>query len=298
MNNKLYHKSVMVQEVLEYLKPSSGKIYVDATFGAGGHTKAILEAEPNCTVIAIDIDQNAINLNSSELKEKYGDRLKIFWGNFTNITSFLKSIKIEKIDGILADFGTSQYQIKNTPGFSFNIESSLDMRMSPSHCKTTAYDIINKAQERELADIFYKFGQEFNAKKIAQAIINYRKEIGPVKTTKQLANIIESIVEKKNKIKFNIHPATKVFQALRIFTNNELNSIKSLLAQSINLLKSNSSLVCISFHSLEDTIVKQFFKENIDHFNILTNKVVTASAKEIEENKSSRSAKLRAALKK
>lgn len=296
MNDKIYHKSVMVKEVLEYLKPSDGGIYVDATFGSGGHTQAILEANPNCKVIAIDIDQNAINLNATALKEKYNDRLHVIWGNFINITKFLKSMSINKIDGILADFGTSQYQIKHKPGFSFNIESILDMRMSPGHSKVTAYDIVNKSQELELTDIFYKFGQEFNAKKIAKAIVKYRKEVGPIKTTSQLVNIIESVTTKNRP--GCIHPATKVFQALRIVANNELNSIKSLLAQSVKLLKSNGAIVCISFHSLEDTIVKQFFKDNIQDFKILTEKIVTATKQEIEENRSSRSAKLRAALRK
>lgn len=294
MNEKLYHKSVMVQEVLEYLNPLNGEIYVDATFGSGGHTKAILESNPNSKVIAIDIDQNAINLNSLDLKDKYGDRFSIFWGNFTNITNFLKSLNIDKVDGILADFGTSQYQIKNNPGFSFKEESKLDMRLSPSHTQVTAYNILNNSRESELCDIFYKFGQELNAKNISKAIINYKKQFGNIKTTKELVNIIES-VSKKNSI---IHPATKVFQALRIATNNELNSIKSLLAQSVKLLNKNGRIVCISFHSLEDSIVKKFFKDNKEDFEILTNKVVTASNNEIKENKSSRSAKLRAALKK
>jgi len=286
----------MVNEVLEYLNPLPGEVYIDATFGAGGHTRAILQAEPTCQVIAIDVDKDAIDINSIDLKEEYKDRFSIFWGNFINITQFLKSKGIDKVAGILADFGTSQFQIKNKPGFSFNIETDLDMRMSPSHSRITAYDIVNKSQEIELADIFYKFGQEFNSRKIAKAIVNYRKEIGPIKTTTQLAKLVESVVYKKTNSRSNIHAATKVFQALRIVTNNELNSIKSLLAQSINLLKENGSLVCISFHSLEDVLVKQFFKDNKEYFQVLTNKVITAKDSEIAENKSSRSAKLRAGL--
>lgn len=293
-NNNLYHKSVLVNEVLEYLKPTANKIYVDATFGAGGHTRAILESDPTIKVIAFDWDKNAIEINGPAFQEIYGDRFHLMWSNFSNITNMLKTIGIKQVDGILADFGTSQYQIKQSAGFSFNVNTPLDMRMSPGHFRITAYDIINKASEKELTDIFYKYGQDSNSKKIAKAIIEIRKT-EKIKTTKDLAQLIESIVPRQGS---KIHPATRVFQALRIVINDELNNIRSLLSQSINLLKESSPIVCISFHSLEDSMVKQFFRDHSDVFKVLTKHVVTASDEELKNNPSSRSAKLRAAEKK
>ncbi len=293
-NNNLYHKSVLVNEVLEYLKPTANKVYVDATFGAGGHTRAILELDPTIQVIAFDWDKNAIEINGPAFQETYGDRFHLMWSNFSNITNMLKAIGIKQVDGILADFGTSQYQIKQSAGFSFNVDTPLDMRMSPGHFRITAYDIINKASEKELTDIFYKYGQDSNSKKIAKAIIEIRKTKN-IRTTKDLAQLIESIVPRQGS---KIHPATRVFQALRIVINDELNNIRSLLSQSVNLLKENSPIVCISFHSLEDGMVKQFFRDHGDVFNVLTRHVVTASDEELKNNPSSRSAKLRAAEKK
>lgn len=294
MTTKTYHKPVLIAEVLQYLNPQAGKVYVDATFGGGGHTRAILEAQPNCSVVAIDWDKNAIELNAPALEAEFGDRFKILFGSFGNIAHVLKKSNIQTVDGILADFGTSQYQIAELPGFSFNVDTPLDMRMSPGFYKTTAAHIVNHGQEEEIAQILFEYGEEYSSRKIARTIVAYRKEQGPIKTTKQLAEVITSIIPRFSR---PVHPATKTFQALRIFVNDELNHIKSLLASSGSLLNEHGRVVCISFHSLEDRIVKQFFRDHKDIYSILTPKVVTAGAQELHDNASARSAKLRAAEK-
>ena len=291
--NEIYHKSVLVNEVLQYLNPQPNKVYVDATFGGGGHTRAILEAEPNCKVIAIDWDKIAIEKNGPELEEEFKGHIKLLWGNFAQIVFLLKKEGITKVDGILADFGTSQFQIAQRAGFSFSRSTPLDMRMSPGHQKTTAEDIINYATEAELIKIFIDFGEEHYARKIAKAICVERKK-KKFTDTLQLAEFIKKIIFSKNK---KIHPATKVFQALRIAVNKELDQIRGLLHHSIQILNTEGRIVCISFHSLEDRIVKQFFKEHENEMKILTPKIVTASEEEIKLNPSSRSAKLRAAEK-
>ncbi len=291
---KPYHISVLPQEMLFYLAPKPNGIYVDATFGGGGHTRAILDAEPTCTVIGLDWDINALDLNAPPLEEEYGERFIPMLGSFAHLTRILKKLKIASIDGIIADFGTSQYQIKNLPGFSFTIPTPLDMRMSPGHFRVTAYDIVNKASEEELAKIFFEFGEERASRKIARLIVEQRKK-KPLKTTTDLANLVKKIIKPYSR---SIHPATKVFQALRIVVNDELNNIRSLLAIAIRVLNPEGRIVCISFHSLEDRIVKQFFKAHQDELTILTKKVVIPTEEEICENPSSRSAKLRAAQKK
>ncbi len=288
-----YHKPVLVDEVLEYLALKPNGIYVDATFGGGGHTRAILEKEPTARVIALDIDKNAVALNAPELEMKFPERLKVIWGSYTHLTQILKKEKIAHIDGILADFGTSQYQIFQQPGFSFMSNTPLDMRMSPAHTKTTAYDVVNEATESELAEIFFEFGEEPRARKIARLIVSERKK-KPLETTQDLAQLIMKIVPPYSR---TVHPATKVFQALRIFVNDELNNIKSLLTQSLTLLNPGGRIVGISFHSLEDRIVKHFFKEHTDTLINLTKKVIMATPEEKAANPSSRSAKLRAAEK-
>jgi len=291
----IYHKSVLVKEVLEYLNIKDSGLYLDLTFGGGGHSKAILEYNKKARVIALDIDQDALNINGPQLEEKFKDRFKFLWGNFSNIVNILKKESIEKVDGILADFGTSQFQINNKPGFSFNNDSYLDMRMSKAHTRLKAYDIVNYFPKSTLIKIFSEYGQEIYSKKIAEEIIKHRENIGKIKTAKELNNIIKQSLNLKYKPK--IDPATKVFQALRIYVNDELNNIKSLLSKVDNILNNQGRLVFISFHSLEDTLVKNFLKENIDKLKILTPKVIKPDISEIKVNPSSRSAKLRAAEK-
>lgn len=292
--SQVYHKSVLVKEVIAYLEPQPNKVYVDATFGGGGHTREILKAQPNAKVIAFDWDQEAIDKNGPVLIEEFGERIELIRGNFAHITPLLKKRNILKIDGILADFGTAQTQIQTKPGLSFGQKTALDMRMSSGFYKITARDIVNNASENELNHIFFTYGEEPKARAVARAIVNYRVK-KKINTTDDLVQIINSVIPKGNR---RINPATKVFQALRIVVNDELNNIKSLLAQSINLLNSGGRLICISFHSLEDRLVKQFFKENGSLFTNLTPKVIMAQLEEIEKNPSARSAKLRAAERK
>lgn len=287
-----YHVPVLVQEVLTYLDPKPGGLYVDATFGGGGHTRAILEYEPQCTVIGVDWDQTALELNAPRVEAAFPERFTPLWGNFAQLQLLLKRKGVKEVDGILADFGTSQYQIKEQAGFSFAHDTPLDMRMSPAHQINTAYDIINKATEAELHHIFTEYGQERFARALARRIVEVRRT-ERIKTTGQLVDVVLGVIRTRPGSK--IHPATKVFQALRIAVNRELNNINALLSQSLSLLAPCGRLVCISFHSLEDRIVKQFLKTHQDVFDNLTPKVIKAQAQERLSNPSSRSACLRAA---
>jgi 16S rRNA (cytosine1402-N4)-methyltransferase len=290
-----FHKSVLVSEVVEGLNLKPGGIYVDATLGVGGHTSVILEAEPECKVIGIDLDKELIEQVAETITEQFGPRLQVFWSNFSSIFTILKKNKIGKVDGILADFGTSQHQIFHCAGFSFSRDTPLDMRMSNSHFRTTAADLVNSLSERELADILFDYGQESNAKKIARRIVENRKT-KPILTTLQLANIVCSAIPKRRNKKLpKIHPATKTFQALRIVVNNELENIKKFLPSAFEVLKPGGRLLCISFHSLEDRLVKHFFasKKNEHAATVLTKKPITASDEELEQNPSARSAKAR-----
>ena len=205
-----------------------------------------------------------------------------------------KKNKISHVDGILADFGTSQFQLLHQPGFSFASDTPLDMRMAPGHGHITAADIVNKAPVNELATIFYEYGEERHSRAIARAIDEFRR-VEPFVTTHQLATLVERIIPAYSR---TTHPATKVFQALRIVVNRELENITAFLHQAVSVLDTDGRLVCISFHSLEDRIVKQFFKEHESTLTILTPKIITATEEERTINPSSRSAKLRAVQKK
>ncbi|MFC1842652.1 16S rRNA (cytosine(1402)-N(4))-methyltransferase RsmH [Candidatus Dependentiae bacterium] len=291
---KIYHKPVLVQEVLHYLDPKPGGIYLDVTFGSGGHTRAILEKEPTCKVIAMDWDSVALDTYGPDLQQMFPERLRLLWGNFALLYKILKKEKIDKVDGVLADFGTSQVQITGRPGFSIFRDTALDMRMSPSHQKVTAQDVIKDSSEQKLYEIFRQLGQERYSRRVARAIVQERKT-KKIRTTKDLAKIVERVVPRSKKEK--IHPATRVFQALRIYVNKELGNISAFLPIALKILKSEGRLVCISFHSLEDGIVKDFFRERaaVGEIEILTPKVVVASEDELAINRAARSAKLRAA---
>jgi 16S rRNA (cytosine1402-N4)-methyltransferase len=289
------HKSVLVQEVITYLNPQPDKIYFDATFGAGGHTRAILEYQPLCHVIACDWDDKSLEIHGHALKEHFGDRLTLIWGNFAHVYRLLKKEGIRHIDGALADFGTSQIQITEREGFSLYRDTPLDMRMSRAHHSITAAHVLNTASQEILQEIFWLYGGELQGRAIARAIVASRKE-KPLQTTQQLAHLVERVIPfAKGR---RIHPATKVFQALRIYVNKELDNITSFLHGVVPLLTRDSPLVCISFHSLEDRLVKQFFKEQEGKgvLRITTPKVVAPTADEVRTNPSSRSARLRAAV--
>lgn len=290
-----YHKTVMVDEVLHYLDPQPHKLYCDVTFGSGGHTKAILDSQQDCSVVAIDWDAKSIETYAPALQEQYQDRLHILWGNFAHIYRLFQKANIGKVDGILADFGTSQMHIKERAGFSFYRDSELDMRMSPAHQQVTAQHVINRSSPEKLCELFWQLGQESHAKKIVTAIVEARQK-KPILTTRELATLIEKAVPRVAQSR-KIHPATKVFQALRMYVNHELNNITGFLSGALQVLKSDGLLLCISFHSLEDRVVKQFFKDKADEgkLEIITKRVVVPTAEEIAKNPSSRSAKLRVA---
>lgn len=289
------HKSVLVDEVIHNLAIKPGGVYVDVTFGGGGHTRAILEADKTCHVIAVDWDTQSLETYGKDLQEEFPGRLTLLWGNFALIYKMLKKERKGNVDGILADFGTSQMQILTRQGFSVYRDTLLDMRMSPAHQKTTAAMILNEASEEEMREIFWRYGEEKFTKQIVRAIVQER-ELHPFTTTGQLADLIDRVVPKQKDKRSRIHPATRVFQALRICVNKELENITSFLSAAMQLLKPGGRLVCISFHSLEDRLVKQFFMDRAQEgvATVVTKKVVTASEAELDKNPSARSAKLRA----
>ena len=292
----IIHKSVLVDEVIHYLNLQPGKTYLDVTFGSGGHTRAILEAEPTCNVVAFDLDKKSIEKFAPPLEEEFPGRLKVIWGNFSHLYRMVHKNNITKIDGILADFGTSQMQIFEREGFSFSIDTPLDMRMSAAHNKITAAEVLNKASVEDIIYIFSEYGQERYSRTIARAIVEKRKT-KRFRTTSDLVETVLKAVPYNKKQK--IHPATRVFQALRIYVNKELDSIKAFLAAVKSILPEEAKLVCISFHSLEDGLVKDFIRNNPcvvgRGFETLTPKVVTPTEEEIQANPSSRCARLRAA---
>ncbi len=289
------HKSVMVAEVIHYLNPRPGGVYLDATFGSGGHTRAILMREPLCRVIAMDWDMKSLEKFSEPLKAEFGDRLEVIWGNFALLYKVLKKGGITAVDGLLADFGPSQVQLAQRPGFSLYIDSELDMRMSPAHQQVTAADVIAKASEEKLRHIFWQLGQERHAKALARALVAERVK-APIKTTVALAELVARSVPPV-KGPWRIHPATRVFQALRIYVNKELANIEALLAISLDVVRPGGTIVCISFHSLEDRLVKDFFarERRAGTLSVLTSSVVMATKDEVCQNPSARSARLRAA---
>lgn len=298
MNNeekKIYHIPVLVKEVIEQMCLKPGGVYIDATFGGGGHTRAMLEAEPNCTVIGMDWDLYALEANGGVLQQMFPSRLKLVWGNFAQVDKKIQKVNFEKVDGILADFGTSQYQLFERPGFSFYKDSPLDMRMAPAHQQTTAAHVVNNATQKELIIILKEYGEEYDALPIARMIVEERKK-KPIATTAQLVAVIEKVTGPKRHFQ-KIHPATKTFQALRIYVNKELENIHSFLQAAMRILNPGGRLLCISFHSLEDRIVKNFFKEQVKNMPeklfLPVEKPIVATAQEVEQNASSRSAKLR-----
>lgn len=289
-----YHIPVMIKEAINLLNVEKNSWYIDCNLGGGGHTKEILNLGGK--VIGIDLDFDAINKVSKEYASeiKSGD-LVLHQTNFSNIKQVFERVDEQPlIKGVLFDLGVSSYQLeKSERGFSFNTESPLDMRMDQNAQIPTAADLVNALHERELAELFWKFGEERFAKKIAKKIVEERKK-SLIKTTCQLAQIVSSCVRKSKNDK--THPATRVFQALRILVNDELNSLSQALPQAFELLNPGGRVVVISFHSLEDRIVKNYYKELDQNKKgvILTKKPIEVSDKEVEINPRSRSAKLRA----
>jgi len=282
----------MPSESAQYLINNPSGLYVDCTFGGGGHTSYLLDKFKDIRIVAFDWDKDAFD-RFKETEKEFAGRVTFIRDNFKNILPALENINIGKVDGILADIGVSSKQFDDAErGFSFN-SGILDMRMDDRN-PLTAKEVVNSYGENELADIFYKYGEERFSRQISAAISARRKR-GIINTARELQDVVRSVKRPEGKI----NPATKVFQALRIFVNAELDNLEKLLAGAPKLLNPGGRIAIISFHSLEDRIVKVNFKANESEgvYKILTKKVVTANSSEIQMNARSRSAKLRAAEK-
>ena len=298
------HIPVLGREAIEMLRPRDGGVYVDATFGAGGYSRAILDIA-GTRVIGIDRDRTAIS-GGFALVDRSGGRLTLVEDRFSNLAEICAAQGLSSVDGVVMDVGVSSMQLDQAErGFSFRQGGPLDMRMGQDG--PTAADVIAVASEAELANIIYIFGEERHSRAVARAIVAARKEAAVV-TTKALADIVSKVVWSKPG---EIHPATRTFQALRIFVNAELDELHLALAAAERVLKPGGRLVVVSFHSLEDRIVKNFLVERgrpgggsrhlpelnqaAPSFVILTKRPVTAGADEVSVNPRARSAKLRAA---
>lgn len=301
------HYTVMKNEAVDALNCKDGLIYVDCTLGGGGHSELILQRiSPNGKLISFDIDQDAIDAASERLKAY--KNLTIVKDSYTNVKQVLKNLGIEKITGgILFDLGASYHQLtKQERGFSFSKEAPLDMRFNMDS-NFSAYDVVNDYSEDELVKIFSEYGEERFSKRIAKKIVEQRK-IKKLETTTELADLI---VNSTPKVKSHIHPATRVFQAIRIEVNHELQNVKNTLNDVLDLLDFGAIISVISFHSLEDRLVKQTFKYYSTRchcernqmvcncpppvIELVNKKPMMASEEEIKENPPSRSAKLRIA---
>jgi len=301
------HYTVMKNEAVDTLNCKDGLIYIDATLGGGGHSELILQKiQPNGRLISFDIDDDAINYSKERLKDY--KNLTIVKESYTNIKKVLQELKIDKITGgILFDLGASYHQLtKQERGFSFSKDAPLDMRFNKD-ADYSAYDVVNSFNEADLVRIFSEYGEEHFSKRIAKAIIAER-HVKPIKTTVELAQIISKSVPPQ---KSHVHPATRVFQAIRIEVNNELKNIKNTLNNVLDLLDYGAIISVISFHSLEDRIVKEQFKYHSAKchcpkeqlictceppiLELINKKPIVASERELKENPPSRSAKLRVA---
>lgn len=286
------HQSVLLTESLEYLAIRPDGIYVDATFGAGGHTRAILDRLSVGRLISIDADPQAIERS----REIVHPSFTFVQANFSELRRVLDDCGVESVDGVLFDLGVSSMQLDEAHrGFSFRESAPLDMRMNP-YVGQSAYDVLASASERDLADIFFNYGEERAARRIAHAIVERRAAGRLPKTTMEFAQMVAGIVHRPGK-RERIHPATRVFQALRIAVNDELDVLRTGLSSAISSLCTAGRVVAISFHSLEDRIVKQTFRGD-ERLEILTKKPLVPSEHEMTDNPRARSAKLRAAQRK
>lgn len=282
------HIPVLLDEVMQFLNLRPDGRYIDATFGAGGHTKELLErTSPGGRVLAIDQDETAIAQGRIEL-QSYGSRLELVKANFRDIESIVSEHGFAGLDGILADIGVSSMMLDDPlRGFSFMREGPLDMRMDLEQ-PLTAADVLNTYSEKEIANILFNYGEERRSRQIASSIVRSR----PMSRTTDLTRAIERVLGGRRYGK--IHPATRTFQALRIFVNDELRSLETFLDSSMKVLRPGGRLVLVSFHSLEDRIVKNRFRAPVVPGMALTKKVITAAVEEIDRNPRSRSARLRA----
>lgn len=301
------HQPVLYHEIIHALQPESPGLYVDGTVGAGGHARGILEAcAPDGRLLGLDLDPQALAL-AGETLAPYQPRFHLLQASYAALDSVLFQLGWPPVQGILLDLGLSSMQVDHPErGFSFLHDGPLDMRFDPCQ-PVCAADLVNTLPEAELADILYRYGEERNARQIARAILQAR----PVQTTRQLAAVIEAVSPRRGD---RLHPATRTFQALRIAVNRELDTIQSALPQAIAALAPGGRLAVISFHSLEDRLVKEFFRResrnclcpprqpvctcgHVATLKEITRKPITPAEAEIEQNPRARSAKLRVAEK-
>jgi 16S rRNA (cytosine1402-N4)-methyltransferase len=286
------HVPVLLESALDWLAVRPNGIYVDATFGAGGHSRAILDRLTDGRLIALDADPSA----TSRAQTFADPRLTFCSTNFRELDSVLQRLGVESIDGVLFDIGVSSMQLDDgSRGFSFTKEAPLDMRMNP-HAGRSAYDVLSTASERELADIFFHYGEERAARRIAHAIVERRSAGALPTTTTEFASLISGVVHRPGH-RERVHPATRVFQALRIAVNDELDALRDGVHGAVGKLREAGRIVVISFHSLEDRIVKQTFRSD-ERLEVLTKRPVIADDTEMSANARARSAKLRAARRK
>lgn len=306
------HRSVLVEEAIELLQPQVGGLFVDATLGLGGHSEAILDASPDAKIIGIDQDTEAMNIARERLS-KFETRTTLVQSNFSEIGRVVSDANLGRPDGIIADLGVSSLQMDSTVrGFSFRFDSPLDMRMDAGSSEPTAAELLATMGQDELADIIYGFGEERASRKIARWIVEKRESGNPISTTFELAELVKRAVRSSPREK--IHPATRTFQALRIAVNHELDILERFISDSVDILKINGVLVVITFHSLEDRLVKHAFQRLAGRcqcppripqcacgaakkVEILTRRPVLPTETEKENNRRSRSAKLRACRK-
>lgn len=294
-----YHVPILLNEVMQGLRVKKNGVYVDMTYGSGGYSKAILEAEKKVTVVAFDCDADAIQNAIDD------SRLKLFHANYRYFNNFLEYLEIDEVDGIVADLGVSSYQFDTAErGFSFRFDAKLDLRMN-KEAKLDAATVLNTYSAEQLSHIFFQYGELKEARRVAQSIVEAR-ELKPIRTTQELVDLLKPFAPKGKEHKFY----AKVFQALRIEVNDELNALKEMLVKSLRFLKSGGRMCVVTYHSLEDGLVKNFFrsgntegiiekdvKGNVvnEVFRVITKKPVVPAIDEINENNRARSAKLRIA---
>ncbi len=287
------HVPVLLDEVLEYLSPRPGATIADGTLGAGGHSAAVLEKIlPGGLLIGMDRDSAAVD-RGRRIFASHGQNVRLVHDNYDNLRTILESLDAGRLDGVLLDLGISSDQLlRSGRGFSFDADEELDMRMDPQEDTPTAGDIVNSASETELADILFTLGEERASRRIARRIVAARRR-GPIRTSRELAAIVAAAMGGR---RGRIHPATRSFQALRIKVNNEIGHLEHFLSEFYDCLAPGGRAVVISFHSLEDRLVKRRFRELAagSGARVLTKKVVRPTDEEVERNPMARSAKLRA----
>ena len=306
------HRPVLLRETIGFLAPERGGLFVDGTVGLGGHSEAILKASTETRVIGIDLDSESLRFATERLAE-FGDRFRPVHANFRDIARVLAEAGEHDVSGVLIDLGVSSLQLDSPArGFSFRFDAPLDMRLDAEGDGETAADLLLRLSEEEIARIIFEYGEERRSRRIARRIVERREQGQPIETTKDLADVVAKAVG-YNKAQ-RIHPATRTFQALRIAVNQELDGLDRFVETAVDLLQPDGRFVAISFHSLEDRIIKREFRRLAGYcqcssrlpvcscgarraVEIMTRRPVTADAIEVNENPRARSAKLRACRK-